>query len=209
MRAFSKIFGKCKKRKHLLLTTNPIVSHLEPEPATSTSIMMASAVQSVPTGSANVSTQDIQPTGITVSVQLETDHDYSNIVVDQTAQLGVSASVSTLAIHDIVSVIRVEEHEPSVSHLQLYFLALINDKQNRNFQSVPADSATSDQVTQPAGVTVSIQLGPIIITETLLLIRLPNLESPLCFPLRRLMILLAQKKVAMHCPYCNTWNIRG
>ena len=73
-----------------------------------------------------------------------------------------------MAIHDIVSVIHVEEHEPSVSHLQLYLLSLINDKQTWNFQSVPADSATSDQVTQPAGVTVSIQLGPIIITETLL-----------------------------------------
>ena len=104
--------------------------------------------------------------------------------------------VSTLAIRDIVSVIHAEEYEPSVSHLQLYLLSLINDKQTWNFQSVPADSATSDQVTQPAGVTVSIQLGPIIITETLLLIRLPNLESPLWFPLRRLMILLAQKKVA-------------
>ena len=101
MRAVSKIFGKYKKRKHPLLTTNPIVSHLEPEPATSTSMMMASAVQSVPTGSANMSTQDIQPTSITVSVQL----------------------------------------------------------------------------------------GPIMITQTSLLIRLPNLESPLRFPLWRSMIL--------------------
>ena len=140
------------------------------------------------------------------------NHDHSNIVVDQTAQLGVSASVSTLAIHDIASVIRVEEHDPSVSHIQLHFLALINDKQIPNFQSVLAGSATSDQVTlstQPAGVTVSIQLGPIIIADILLLIRLPNPESPLWFPLRRLTTLLAQKKVAMHCPYCNTWNIRG
>ena len=81
MRAFSKIFGKYKERKHPLLTTDPIVSHLEPEPATSTSIMMASAVQSVPTGSANVSTQDIQPTGITVSVQL------GMIMITQTSSL--------------------------------------------------------------------------------------------------------------------------
>ena len=80
MRAFSKIFGKYKKREPLL-TIDPIVSHLEPEPATLTSIMMASAIQSVPTGSANVSTQDIQPTDIAVSVQL------GPIVITQTSSL--------------------------------------------------------------------------------------------------------------------------
>ena len=107
---------------------------------------------------------------------------YPNIVVDQTAQLGVSASVSTLAIHDIASVVRVEEHDPSVSYIQLYFSAFINDKQTRNFQSLSPSFATSDRATQPAGVTVSVQLGLVIITQTSLLIRLPimmNSESPL------------------------------
>ena len=69
MEAFSKIFGKYKKRKHPPLTTDPIVSHPEPGLATLTSVT-ASAMPSVPSGSANVSTQleDIHPTGITVSV---------------------------------------------------------------------------------------------------------------------------------------------
>ena len=119
MEAFSKIFGKYKKRKHPPLTTDPIVSHPEPGPATLTSVT-ASAMPSVPSGSANMSIQleDIQPAGITVSVQLGPIimHNYSNIVVDQTAQLGVSTSVSTLAIRDIASAARVEEHDPSVSH---------------------------------------------------------------------------------------------
>ena len=108
-----------------------------------------------------------------------TNHNYSNIVVDQTAQLGVSTSVSTSAIRDITSAARVEEHDPSVSHKKLCFSALINDKQVRKFQSVPAGFATSDQITQPAGVTVSVQLGLIMVTQTSSLIRLPSLESPL------------------------------
>ena len=66
-----------------------------------------------------------------------------------------------------------EEHDPSVSHLQLCFSALINNKQTRDFQSVPvsfatndqvtlpvSSVATNDQVTQPTDVTVSVQLGP-------------------------------------------------
>ena len=42
-----------------------------------------------------------------------------------------------------------------MSHIQLCFSALIDDKQTQNFQSVPASFATGGQVTQPAGVTVS------------------------------------------------------
>ena len=148
---------------------------------------MASA--SVPTGSANESTQVIQVADITVRVQLGPIIITQTFVVDQTAhhdELGAPASVSTLAIHDMASVVRAEEHDPSVSHIQLCFLALINDKQAQNFQSVPASFATGDQVTQPADVTVSVQLGPIIIARTLSLIRLPiiNSESPLWFPLQ-------------------------
>ena len=79
------------------------------------------------------------------------------------------------------------EHDPSVSHIQLCFLAFINNKQPWNFQSVPANSAASDQVTQPAGVTVSVQFGPIVITQTGLFIRLAivmSSESLLWFPPR-------------------------
>ena len=110
MKPFLRIFGKCKEKKHPPLSTDLIVSHLEPEPVTLTSITMVSAMPSVPTGSANVRTQVIL-----LSCSTWPDHNYSNIFVDQTAQLGVSASVSTLAIHDIVSV--VHEHDPSVSHI--------------------------------------------------------------------------------------------
>ena len=81
MQPFFKIFDKYKKKKHPPLTPNSIVSHSEPEPATSTSIMVASAVPSVPTGSANVSTQVIQVADITVSVQL------GSIIITQTSSL--------------------------------------------------------------------------------------------------------------------------
>ena len=60
----------------------------------------------------------------------------------------------------MASVVRGEEHDSSVSHIQLCFSALINDKQAQKFQSVPASFVTGDQVTQPAEVTVSVQLGP-------------------------------------------------
>ena len=144
--------------------------------------MTASA--SVPTGSANVSTQVIQVADITVSVQLGLIIITQTFIIDQTAhydELGVPTSVSTLAIHDMASVVCAEEHDPFVSHIQLCFSALINDKQDQNFQSVPTSLATGDQVTPPADITVSVQLGLIIIAQTLLLIRLPiiNLESPL------------------------------
>ena len=86
----------------------------------------------------------------------------------------------------MASVVCVEEHDCSVSHIQLCFLALINDKQAHNFQSVPAIFVRGDQVTQPTDITVSVQLGPIIIAQTLSLIRLSimNSESPLWFPLQ-------------------------
>ena len=149
--------------------TNPIVSLSEPEPATSTSIVMTSA--SVPTGSMNVHKHSSYSSRW-YYCQCSTwpDHNYSNIVVDQNAhqdELGVPALVSTLAIHDMASVVHVEEHDHSVSHMQLCFLALINNKQAQNFQSVPASFVMGDQVTQPADVTVSVQLGPIIIAQTL------------------------------------------
>ena len=137
--------------------------------------MMAST--SVPTGSTNVSTQVIQVTDITVSVQLGLIIITQTFIIDQTAhhdELRVPTSVSTLVIHDMVSVVCVEEHNPSVGHIQLCFLALIKDKQVQNFQFVPASFVMGDQVTQPTDVTVSVQLGPIIIAQTLLFIRLPS-----------------------------------
>ena len=81
MKPFFKIFDKYKKKKYPPLASDPIVSHSEPEPATSTSIMMASAVPSVPTGSANVDTQVIQAADITVRVRL------SSIIITQTSSL--------------------------------------------------------------------------------------------------------------------------
>ena len=116
-----------------------ITSTGDPRPFISTDLAIASA-------------QVIQAADVTVSVQLGPlyqwyQRNHSIILIDQTYQLGVSASVSTSAINDIASVAHVEEHPntfPSsydtifqcmesqhVSCFPTCFLASADDRQNQ------------------------------------------------------------------------------
>lgn len=107
-----------KDRKKILTTTDALTSKSQPGPATLTSTMITSATNpmaSVPDGCATASVQVAQTTDVTVSLQLGPSHrSRSIVVIDQTGQLGVPVSVSTLVIDDIVSV---EEHDHSVCRL--------------------------------------------------------------------------------------------
>ena len=114
MKAF---FQKFKKPKHPSLSTDAPVSN-PGEPGTSTSTMMMSTGDPrpfVPTGSAIASAQGIQAADVTVSAYQSDECNHSIIIVDQTSQLGVSASVSTSAIDGIASVAHVEEHHTTLS----------------------------------------------------------------------------------------------
>ena len=113
MKAF---FQKFKKPKHPSLPTDAPVSK-PGEPRTSTSTMMTSTGDPrpfVPTGSGIASAQVIQAADVTVSAYRSYKCNHSIIIVDQTSQLGVSASASTSAIDGIVSVAHVEEHHTTL-----------------------------------------------------------------------------------------------
>ena len=108
MKAF---FQKFKKPKHPYLSTNAPVSN-PGEPGTSTSTMMMSTGDPRPfvsTGSAIGSAQVIHAADVTVSAYRSHGCNHSIFIVDQTSQLGVSASVSTPAINGITSVAHVEK----------------------------------------------------------------------------------------------------
>ena len=76
--------------------------------------------------------------------------------------------------------------DPIISHPELELATLTSIMMVDAMPSVLTGSADGNtQVIQAACIAVSVQLGPIIITQTSSLIRLPNLESPLRFPLRR------------------------
>ena len=106
MKAFAKKLSKKFKRpKHTLVSNTGL-------PVTSS---LADSMPSASADSATVSAQVIQAADVqTVSVQLSLSHqlywhNFSIIVVDQTAQLGTSALVD-----DIASVAHVEEHRSTL-----------------------------------------------------------------------------------------------
>ena len=157
MKAFFDKIRKDKYKKASLTATDALASEPGPGPATSTSAMMASATNpmaSVSDGSATARGKVSQTTGVTVSLRLGPSHrscwyNYSIAVINQTAQLEAPASVSTRVAH-------VEEHNPSVSRYSDIFKLFTDDKQTRDSQVVPANSATvSVPITQAAGITVS------------------------------------------------------
>ena len=130
MKAFLKKIRKRSLHKTSPASTDAHASKPRPRLATSTSTMMTSATNSmasIPAGSATATTQVIQTTDVTVSLRLGPSHrscwyNYSIIVIDQTAQLEIPASVSTPVTDGIASVAHLEENDTSVSCLQLCFL---------------------------------------------------------------------------------------
>ena len=168
MKAFLEKIRKRSLHKTSPASTDAHASKPRPRLATSTSTMMTSATNSmasIPAGSATATTQVIQTTDVTVSLRLGPSHrscwyNYSIIVIDQTAQLEIPASVSTPVTDGIASVAHLEENNTSVSCLQLCFLVFFffftDDKQARNSQLVPVSSVmASVPIIQAAGVTVS------------------------------------------------------
>ena len=164
MKAF---FKKYKSPKHPFPSTNALVSN-PGEPATSTSTNTGDPRPFVSTGSATVSAQVIQAADITVNVQHKCNH--SIIVVDQTSQLGVSASMSTSAIDGIASVAHVEEHhdplsssrdtifqsmDPQrVSYFPTCFLASVDDQQNQYSELSSFSNAPNILVTNSTFVSL-------------------------------------------------------
>ena len=118
-----------------------------------------------PAGSATASAQIIQAADDAVSVQLSLLHqlywhNFSIIVVDQTARLGASA----LVINDTAPVSRVEEHRsilpynPSVSCFQPCLPAFANDHWNQHSGSAVFSDAQNVLITGSTFVSLPCRL---------------------------------------------------